>query len=148
MKFATIKPDGLAIVHNDTLIPITGVLAKGATMLDLIAQYDQVKAGLADLAAKGGGTKLDAKLLKPPVERPSKTLGGRGKLQTRHWWLGRRPRPRQRRPKRRPEELLGKHFPETTSAVCGPEENIIIPKNADSIFPELELCVVIGKKVP
>ena len=38
MKFATIKPDGLAIVQNDTLIPISGVLPKGSTMLDLIAQ--------------------------------------------------------------------------------------------------------------
>ena len=32
------------------------------------------------------------------------------------------------------------------SAIAGPEDNIIIPRNAESIFPELELCVVIGKK--
>ncbi len=32
------------------------------------------------------------------------------------------------------------------SAIAGPEDNIIIPKDAESIFPELELCVVIGKK--
>ena len=31
--------------------------------------------------------------------------------------------------------------------IAGPEDNIFIPKNADSIFPEFELCVVIGKKV-
>ncbi len=80
MKFATIKPDGLAIVHNDTLIPITGVLAKGATMLDLIAQYDQVKAALADLAAKGGGTKLDPKAAQTAGRAAVENLGRRGKL--------------------------------------------------------------------
>ena len=37
MKFATIKSDGLAIVQNDTLIPITGVLRQGSTMIDLIS---------------------------------------------------------------------------------------------------------------
>ena len=38
-------------------------------------------------------------------------------------------------------------FLKPPSAIAGPEDNIIIPKNAESIFPELELCVVIGKKV-
>ena len=28
MKFATIKPNDIAIVQNDTLIPITGVLPR------------------------------------------------------------------------------------------------------------------------
>jgi 2-keto-4-pentenoate hydratase/2-oxohepta-3-ene-1,7-dioic acid hydratase in catechol pathway len=32
------------------------------------------------------------------------------------------------------------------SAVTGPEQNIIIPRDAQTIFPELELCVVVGKK--
>src|SRR5262249_34824325 len=37
-------------------------------------------------------------------------------------------------------------FLKPPSAIVGPEDNILIPKNADSIFPELELCVVIGKQ--
>jgi 2-keto-4-pentenoate hydratase/2-oxohepta-3-ene-1,7-dioic acid hydratase in catechol pathway len=146
MKFATIKPDGLAIVHNDTLIPITGVLAKGATMLDLIAQYDQVKAGLADLAAKGGGTKLDPKALKPPVERPSKIWAAAGNYKRGTGGLD-DARGRGTASKTSPEELLENIFLKPPSAIAGPEDNIIIPKNADSVFPELELCVVIGKKV-
>jgi 2-keto-4-pentenoate hydratase/2-oxohepta-3-ene-1,7-dioic acid hydratase in catechol pathway len=32
------------------------------------------------------------------------------------------------------------------SAIIGPEENIVIPKGAETIFPELELCVIIGKQ--
>ena len=109
MKFATIKPDGLAIVHNDTLIPITGVLAKGSTMLDLIAQYDQIKARLADLAAKGGGTKLDPKLLKPPVERPSKIWAAAGNYKRGTGGLD-DARGRGTASKTSPEELSGKYL--------------------------------------
>ena len=142
MKFATIKPDGLAIVHNDTLIPITGVLAKGATMIDLIAQYDQIKDALADLAAKGGGVKLDAKLLKPPVERPSKIYAAAG-----NYKRGTGVESAGAASTISPQELLENIFLKPPSAIAGPEDNIVIPKDAESIFPELELCVVIGKKV-
>ena len=84
MKFATTKSDGLAIVQNDTLIPITGVLAKGSTMIDLIAQYEQIKGRLADLAARGGGSKLDSKLLKRAGRTAVEDLGRRRQLQARH----------------------------------------------------------------
>jgi 2-keto-4-pentenoate hydratase/2-oxohepta-3-ene-1,7-dioic acid hydratase in catechol pathway len=146
MKFATIKPDGLAIVHNDTLIPISGILPKGSTMLDLIVQYDQIKGALADLAAKGGGVKLDAKLLKPPVERPSKIYAAAGNYKRGTGGLD-AARGRGSASTISPEELLENIFLKPPSAIAGPEDNIIIPKNAESIFPELELCVVIGKKV-
>ncbi len=146
MKFATIKPDGLAIVQNDTLIPISGVLPKGSTMLDLIAQYDQIKGALADLAAKGSGVKLDAKLLKPPVERPSKIYAAAGNYKRGTGGLD-AARGRGSASTISPEELLENIFLKPPSAIAGPEDNIIIPKNAESIFPELELCVVIGRKV-
>ena len=145
MKIASIKPDGLAIVQNDTLIPITGVLPKGATMIDLIAQYDQIKSKLADLAAKGGGTKLDAKLLKPPVERPSKIWAAAGNYKRGTGGLA-DARGRGTASTISPEELLENIFLKPPSAIAGPEDNIVIPKDAESIFPELELCVVIGKK--
>jgi len=45
-----------------------------------------------------------------------------------------------------PEEKLERVFLKPPSAVIGPEEEIIIPKVAETIFPELELCIVIGKK--
>ena len=83
MKLATIKPGDLAIVKNGTLVPVgealdrAGALPKGATMLDLIAQYDSVKATLENLAA-GAGVRLNAKLLKPPVQRPSKIWAAAG----------------------------------------------------------------------
>ena len=37
-------------------------------------------------------------------------------------------------------------FLKPSSAVTGPEEAIVIPAGAQTIFPEVELCVVIGKK--
>ena len=146
MKLATIKPDGLAIVQNDMLIPISGVLPRGSTMLDLIAQYDQIKGALTDLAARGGGVKLDVKLLKPPVERPSKIYAAAGNYKRGTGGLD-AARGRGSASTISPEELLENIFLKPPSAIAGPEDDIIIPKNAESIFPELELCVVIGKKV-
>lgn len=145
MKLASIKPNGVAIVKNDTLIPLGDLLAKGSTMLDVIVQYDSLKGKLANLAAKGGGQKLDAKLLKPPVQNPTKVWAAAGNYKRGSEGLG-DARGRGSASKTAPEELLENIFLKPPSAIAGPEDNIIIPKNADSIFPELELCVVIGKK--
>ena len=151
MKFATIKPNDLAIVKNDTLIPIgeslsrDGALPKQATMLDLIARYDSVKGQLENIAAKGAGTRIDAKLLKPPVENPTKIWAAAGNYKRGSEGLG-DARGRGNVAKTSPEELLENIFLKPPSSIVGPEDNIVIPKNADSIFPELELCVVIGKK--
>ena len=151
MKFATIKPNDLAIVKNDALIPAgeslsrEGVLPKQATMLDLIARYDSVKGQLENIAAKGAGTRIDAKLLKPPVENPTKIWAAAGNYKRGSEGLG-DARGRGNAAKTSPEELLENIFLKPPSSIVGPEDNIVIPKNADSIFPELELCVVIGKK--
>ena len=144
MKFATIKPNEVAIVKDDTLIPIGEALPSGATMIDLIASYDDVKGRLASIA-KGGGQKLDPKLLKAPVERTSKIWAAAGNYKRGTGGLD-DARGRGSASKTTPEELLENIFLKPPSAIAGPEENIIIPKNADSIFPELELCVVIGKQ--
>lgn len=149
MKLATIKPGDLAIVNNDTLIPVSealsraGALPRGATMLDLIDRYDGVKATLEHLAT-GAGTKFDAKLLKPPVERPSKIWAAAGNYKRGSAGLG-DARGRGNAAQRSPEELLENIFLKPPSSIAGPQDNILIPKYADSIFPELELCVVIGK---
>jgi 2-keto-4-pentenoate hydratase/2-oxohepta-3-ene-1,7-dioic acid hydratase in catechol pathway len=112
-------------------------------MIDLINAYDGVKAKLA--ALDGSGMKLDSKLLKAPVENPPKIWAAAGNYQRGTAGLG-DARGRGNAAKTSPEELLENIFLKPPSAIAGPEDNIIIPKNADSIFPELELCVVIGKK--
>ncbi len=151
MKLASIKPHDLAVVKGDSLIAVGGILAQeGAlpnnfSMLDLIAKYDQLTSQLASAVSKGPAKKLDAKLLKPPVERPSKIWAAAGNYKRGSAGLG-DARGRGTAAKAPPEELLENIFLKPPSALAGPEDNILIPKNADSIFPELELCVVIGKK--
>jgi 2-keto-4-pentenoate hydratase/2-oxohepta-3-ene-1,7-dioic acid hydratase in catechol pathway len=145
MKLAAIKPNELAIVKNETLISIGELLPKGSTMIDLITAYDGIKGKLAALAAGGTGVGLDAKRLKPPVENPSKIWAAAGNYKRGTAGLG-DARGRGTGAKTSPEELLENIFLKPPSAIAGPEDNILIPKNAESIFPELELCVVIGKK--
>lgn len=145
MKLAAIKPNELAIVKNETLISIGELLPKGSTMIDLITAYDGIKGKLDALAASGTGVGLDAKRLKPPVENPSKIWAAAGNYKRGTAGLG-DARGRGTAAKTSPEELLENIFLKPPSAIAGPEDNILIPKNAESIFPELELCVVIGKK--
>ncbi len=151
MKLATIKPNDLAIVKNDRLIPVgetlsrDGALPKEPTMVDLIAAYDAIKRQLENIASGDTGTALDAKLLNPPVENPSKIWAAAGNYKRGSAGLG-DARGRGTAGKTSPDELLENIFLKPPSAIAGPEDKILIPKNADSIFPELELCVVIGKK--
>ncbi len=145
MKLAAIKPNELAIVKNETLISIGELLPKGSTMIDLITAYDGIKGKLDALAAGGTGVGLDAKRLKPPVENPSKIWAAAGNYKRGTAGLD-DARGRGTAAKTSPEELLENIFLKPPSAIAGPEDNILIPKNAESIFPELELCVVIGKK--
>ena len=80
-----------------------------------------------------------------PVEKPSKIWAAAGNYKRGTAGLD-DARGRGTASKTSPEELLENIFLKPPSAIAGPEDNILIPKNADSIFPELELCVVIGKK--
>ena len=151
MKFASIKPNELAVVKDDTWIAVgetlarQGVLPKNFSMLDLIEKYPSLKNSLAEAVQKGNPKRIDAKLLKPPVERPSKVWAAAGNYKRGSEGLG-DARGRGSVSRVSPEELLENIFLKPPSAIVGPEDNILIPKNADSIFPELELCVVIGKQ--
>jgi 2-keto-4-pentenoate hydratase/2-oxohepta-3-ene-1,7-dioic acid hydratase in catechol pathway len=151
MKFASIKPDEIAVVKDDTLIAVGKTLARdGAlpehfSMLDLIEKYPSLSDALTKAIEKGNARPIDARVLKPPVERPSKIWAAAGNYKRGSQGLG-DARGRGTAAKTSPEELLENIFLKPTSAITGPEDNILIPKNADSIFPELELCVVIGKK--
>jgi 2-keto-4-pentenoate hydratase/2-oxohepta-3-ene-1,7-dioic acid hydratase in catechol pathway len=45
-----------------------------------------------------------------------------------------------------PEQALEMTFLKPPSAVIGPEQTILIPRGERVVYPELELCVVIGKE--
>jgi 2-keto-4-pentenoate hydratase/2-oxohepta-3-ene-1,7-dioic acid hydratase in catechol pathway len=151
MKLATVKTDDIALVKNDSLILIGQSLARenalpqGSSMLDLIAKFPSIKHLLKSEAAKDTVTKLDAKMLKPPIEKPSKIWAaatnykrGTGGLDD--------ARGRGAAGTASAEQLLERIFLKPPSCICGPEDNIIIPRGAETIFPELELCVVIGQE--
>jgi len=151
MKFASIKPNDIALVENDSLILLGETLAcenallKGSSMLDLINKYDSTKELLENGSANGTAIKLDPKMLKPPIEKPSKIWAaatnykrGTGGLDD--------ARGRGAAGTATAEQLLERIFLKPPSCICGPEDNIIIPNGAETIFPELELCVVIGKE--
>jgi 2-keto-4-pentenoate hydratase/2-oxohepta-3-ene-1,7-dioic acid hydratase in catechol pathway len=144
MRLASVRPDQLAVGKGDGLVILDGLLPRGASMNDLIAQYDQLKDRIAEAAARGQAIPVDPKQLRPPVPNPSKiwaaagnyargsaditNAAGRGQTNT------------------LPKEALAETaFLKPPSAIIGPEEQIIIPEDAESVFPELELCVVIGQ---
>lgn len=78
MHLASIKPHDLAVVKNGTLVPIgdklarDGLLPKGASMTDLITQYDLLRDPIAKAVENGPAINLAPTRLKPPVEKPSK----------------------------------------------------------------------------
>jgi 2-keto-4-pentenoate hydratase/2-oxohepta-3-ene-1,7-dioic acid hydratase in catechol pathway len=151
MRVAAIKPNDLALVEGEELVLIgdllaqKGLLSHPSSMIDFIAQYDSVKNALETAVSKAKRVRLDHSLLKPPVERPSKIwaaafnykrgtsdindAAGRGETL-----------------KFTPEQALEMTFLKPSSAVIGPEQTILIPKGERVVYPELELCVVIGKE--
>src|SRR5438067_760990 len=151
MKLASLKPNELAVVKDESLIPVgeilarQGILAKNFSMLDLIAQYDEIKGQVDHAAGNENRKKLDAKLLKPPVEKPSKIWAAATNYKRGSEGLG-DARGRGTAGTATPEEILEKCFLKPPSAIVGPEEAVVIPPGAGNVFPELELCVVIGKK--
>ena len=78
MRFASVKPNHLAVVQDSQLVLVgdalaqEGVLPKNASMIDLISRYETLRPSLAKALEKGAAIPLDAKKLKAPVENPSK----------------------------------------------------------------------------
>jgi 2-keto-4-pentenoate hydratase/2-oxohepta-3-ene-1,7-dioic acid hydratase in catechol pathway len=145
MKFASVKPNHLAVVKQNELILIDDALPKGATMIDLIAQYDGLKPLLAGAAEKGKRIPLDPKQLEAPVKNPSKLWAAATNYKRGSQGLD-DTRGRGTAGTATPQEILEKTFLKPPSAIIGPEQAIVIPPGAGNIFPELELGVVIGKK--
>jgi 2-keto-4-pentenoate hydratase/2-oxohepta-3-ene-1,7-dioic acid hydratase in catechol pathway len=151
MRIASVKPNDLAVVHDDKLTLIgdslaaAGLLPKGASMIDFITRYDTLKHRLNNIIADGRTIPYSAQLLKAPVERPSKIWAaafnykrGTSDIEGR---AGRG------EPLRfTPEQALEMTFLKPSSAIVGPEQSILLPKGERTVYPELELCAVIGNE--
>ena len=151
MRVASIKPNELAIVDGEELVLIReilaleGFLSQRASMIDFIAHYDSVKNILGSVVSTAKRVGLDPALLKPPVERPSKIWAAafnykRGTSEIKD------AAGRGETLKFTPEQALEMTFLKPPSAVIGPEQTILIPKGERVVYPQLELCVVIGKE--
>jgi len=151
MQLASIKPNDLTVVKNDSFIPLGEILAqqrflaRGASMIDLITQYDSLKGSVADAITKGTAMKADPRQLKAPVERPSKIWAAAANFERGTTGLG-DTGGRGESSKLTPEQILEMTFLKPSSAVIGPEQAILLPKGDRKVFPELEVCIVIGKE--
>ncbi len=151
MRLASIKPHELAVINGDSFVAVgellsrPGLLPRQATMLDLIDRYESLKGHIDEAVEKGPAAKLDPRQLKPPVERPSKIWAAAGNYRRGSTGLD-DARGRGEARTLTPQETLETTFLKPSSAIVGPEEAIVIPRGAQTIFPEIELCIVIGKK--
>jgi 2-keto-4-pentenoate hydratase/2-oxohepta-3-ene-1,7-dioic acid hydratase in catechol pathway len=150
MKLASIKPHDIALVSDGGMVRIgeavggDASLPKDFSMVDVIAAYDRVQPALAQAAKNGRAEKIDPESLMTPIDRPSKIWAAATNYKRGSAGLT-EGRGRGSAGTATSEELLERIFLKPPSAIAGPEESIVIPKDADTIFPELELCVVIGK---
>ena len=145
MQFATLKNGGLAVIRNEKAFGLDDCLGAGASMIDLITLYETRKDSIATYISGRSGVDLAADSLAAPVLRPSKIWAAAGNYQRGSKNLD-NTRGRGEAKTATPAELLETIFLKPSSAVIGPGENLVIPKNAQTVFPELELGVVIGKE--
>ncbi|HET7678651.1 MAG TPA: fumarylacetoacetate hydrolase family protein [Xanthobacteraceae bacterium] len=135
MRFATLKTgqvvgltkEGYRVVNNRT------------SMIDVIENP-------TGLTFSGDPMEL-SETLAPPVARPSKIWAAAG-----NFYRGVNAKDPDGRSSRgeattlTKEELLHSLFLKPPSAIIGPGDSIVIPHGAGGVFPEVELCVVIGKR--
>ena len=143
MRFTTLK-DGTvaAVTSDDQVVALDGVCG---SMNDLAALYEADRTAVERAVSEGTPVALDAAQLAAPVPSPSKIWAAAGNYHRGSANLtssGGRGEARERPP----DELLEHIFLKPPSAVVGPGEDILIPCDAETIFPELELCVVIGRE--
>lgn len=151
MRIASVKPNDLAVVNDESLLLIgdaltgAGLVPAEVSMIDFITRYDAIKPFIDKIIAGARRIRLDTNLLKPPVERPSKIWAaafnyrrGTGDIKDAAG--------RGEALKFTPEQALEMTFLKPSSAIIGPEQAILMPKGERTVYPELELCVVIGNE--
>ena len=145
MQLATLKDGGLAVIRQGKAFGLDDCIGSGASMIDLITLYEAKKNSIEAHVSGQPGVDLLEDSLAAPVLKPSKIWGAAGNYQRGSKNLD-NTGGRGEAKTATPEELLETIFLKPPSAVIGPGDNIVIPRNAQTVFPELELCVVIGKE--
>lgn len=134
MKFATLRSGEVIALAKDGYRRVNR-----SSMIDLIEKYP------SELTFSGEPIELPDTLA-PPVARPSKIWGAAGNY---HRVNAKNPNDKSGRGEATTltkDELLHSLFLKPPSAIIGPGDSIVIPPGAGGVFPEVELCVVIGKR--
>ncbi len=143
MRFATLKNGSVAAIPSDgKMVLLDGICN---SMADLAASHETNRAAVERAVSEGSPANLDGAQLAAPVPAPSKIWAAAGNYHRGSKNLasaGGRGETRETPP----DELLEHIFLKPPSAVVGPGEKILIPPNAETVFPELELCAVIGRE--
>ncbi|HEX2724746.1 MAG TPA: fumarylacetoacetate hydrolase family protein [Beijerinckiaceae bacterium] len=135
MKFATLRTGQVVAETKDGYRRVDA-----ASMIDVIENYP------SKLKLSGEPIALP-EALAPPIARPSKIWAAAG-----NFYRGvdaKAPDGKSSRGETTTltkEELLHSIFLKPPSAIIGPGDSIVIPPGAGGVFPEVELCVVIGKR--
>lgn len=134
MKFATLRTGEVVGLTKEGYRRINR-----SSMIDLIEKYP------SELTFSGDPIELPD-MLAPPIAKPSKIWAAAGNY---HRVNTQNPNDKSGRGQATTltkEELLHSLFLKPPSAIIGPGDSIEIPPGAGGVFPEPELCVVIGKR--
>jgi 2-keto-4-pentenoate hydratase/2-oxohepta-3-ene-1,7-dioic acid hydratase in catechol pathway len=140
MRLASLAQWGIGIVSGDEIVPV-----ESRSMAEVLEHWDGLKDQLAALATSHKRLPLSSVRLGPPVPNPSKIWAAAGNYRRGSSDLS-QGAGRGSGSSESPEALLDMIFLKPPSAVVGPGAKVVIPPNAQTIFPELELCVVMGRK--
>lgn len=139
MKLASLGQFGIGVVTGDEIVPV-----ESRSMAEVLEHWEGIKDQLAGLSTSPNRKPLSSVRLGPPVPNPSKIWAAAGNYRRGSNDLGQGAG--RGRSSEAPEALLDVIFLKPPSAITGPASTINIPGNAETIFPELELCVVMGRK--
>src|SRR5207237_48520 len=107
--------------------------------------WDSLKGKVDQIVARGPAIPIDPKQLRAPIPNPSKIWAAAANYKRGGTGIGDQAG-RGEASDTSPEELLQTAFLKPPSAVIGPEQAVIIPSDVEGVYPELELCAVIGKE--
>lgn len=147
MRLATLRSGELAMVVDDTAVPIGGdsLSASPQSMTELIRSFDRLRPELEKLASQAPAGRDASLALDAPIRIPSKIWAAASNYYRGSFDIDQQ-QGRGEGQQKTEEEILEMTFLKPQSSIAGPGDTILIPKAAETVFPEVELCAVIGKE--
>lgn len=134
MKFATLRTG-----------EVVGLTKEGYRRVNRSSMIELIEAYPSELSFSGDPIELPENLA-PPIARPSKIWAAAGNYDRVNTQSPNDKSGRGQKTDLTKEELLHTVFLKPPSAIIGAGDSIAIPPGAGGVFPEPELCVVIGKR--